>query len=53
MPEIPENSLESFFEKIDDHRRHNKLHKLTDVILIAICAVAAGTDTYEQTENFW
>lgn len=52
MPEVPENSLESFFERIDDHRRHNKLHKLIDVILIAICAVVAGADTYEQIENF-
>jgi predicted transposase YbfD/YdcC len=52
MPEIPENSLESFFERIEDHRHHNKLHKLIDVILIAICAVVAGADTYEQIENF-
>ncbi|MBU8910557.1 MAG: ISAs1 family transposase [Desulfobacterales bacterium] len=52
MPEVPENSLESFFERIDDHRHHNKLHKLIDVILIAICAVVAGADTYEQIENF-
>ncbi len=52
MPEVPEYSLESFFERIDDHRRHNKLHKLIDVILIAICAVVAGADTYEQIENF-
>lgn len=52
MPKVPEKSIESFFERINDHRRHNKLHKLIDVILIAICAVVAGANTYEQIENF-
>ena len=41
-----------FFERIDDYRRHNKIHKPIDIILIAICAVVAGADTYEQIENF-
>ena len=45
-------SITSFFEKIEDHRHHNKLHKLIDVIIIAICGVVAGADTYEQIENF-
>ena len=31
---------------------HNKLHKLIDVIIITICGVVAGADTYEQIENF-
>lgn len=45
-------TIESFFETIEDHRHHNKLHKLIDVIIIAICGVVAGADTYEQIENF-
>lgn len=45
-------SIESFFETVEDHRHHNKLHKLIDVIIIAICGVVAGADTYEQIENF-
>jgi len=52
MPEVPGKSIEFFFKRIDDHRRHNKLHKLIDIILIGICAVVAGADTYEQIENF-
>lgn len=52
MPKIPDKSIESFFEQIEDHRRHNKLHKLLDIIIIAICAVVSGADTYEQIENF-
>ena len=49
---MQDKSITSFFEKIEDHRRHNKLHKLIDIIIIAICGVVAGADTYEQIENF-
>ncbi len=52
MPKKTEKSIKSFFDKMEDHRRHNKLHKLIDVIVIAICGVVAGADTYEQIENF-
>jgi predicted transposase YbfD/YdcC len=52
MPKKTEKTIESFFSKMEDHRRHNKLHKLIDVIVIAICGVVAGADTYEQIENF-
>jgi len=45
-------TIDTFFEPIKDHRHHNKLHKLIDVIIIAICGVVAGADTYEQIENF-
>ncbi len=45
-------TIDTFFERIEDHRHHNKLHKLIDVIIIAICGVVAGADTYEQIENF-
>jgi len=46
------NTIDKYFETIEDHRHHNKLHKLIDVIIIAICGVVAGADTYEQIENF-
>ena len=49
---MQKNTFESFFENINDPRHHNKLHKLIDVLIIAICAVVAGADTYEQIENF-
>ena len=49
---MPEKTIEDFFKRIGDHRHHNKLHKLIDVIIIAICGVVAGADTYEQIENF-
>ncbi|MCP3943766.1 MAG: transposase family protein, partial [Desulfobacteraceae bacterium] len=36
--ELPmtEKTIDSFFGKIQDHRHHNRLHKLIDVIIIAI-----------------
>lgn len=49
---MQKNTFGSFFENIDDPRHHNKVHKLIDVLVIAICAVVAGADTYEQIENF-
>jgi predicted transposase YbfD/YdcC len=49
---MTKKTIDSFFEKIQDHRHHNRLHKLIDVIIIAICGVVAGADTYEQIENF-
>ncbi len=47
-----DNTIESFFKNIQDPRHHNKRHKLIDIILISICAVVSGADTYEQIENF-
>lgn len=52
MPKSKDESIETFFKTVEDPRHHNKLHKLIDVIIIAICAVVAGADTYEQIENF-
>lgn len=49
---MPTKSIDTFFETIEDPRHHNALHKLIDVIIIAICGVVSGADTYEQIENF-
>lgn len=45
-------NIDSFFGTVQDPRHHNKRHKLIDIIIIAICGVVAGSDTYEQIENF-
>lgn len=47
-----DNTIEPFFENIQDPRHHNKRHKLVDIIFISICAVVSGADTYGQIENF-
>lgn len=49
---MEQGTIDRFFEKVKDPRHHNRLHKLIDIIVIAICAVVAGADTYEQIENF-
>lgn len=47
-----EKTIEHFFKEIDDPRHHNRLHKLIDIIIISICAVISGADTYDQIETF-
>lgn len=43
-----EKIIDKYSEMIEDHRHHNKLHNLIDVLIIAICGVVAGAYTYEQ-----
>lgn len=45
-------TIDRYFEAVQDPRHHNRLHRLMDIILIAICAVVSGADTYEQIGNF-
>src|SRR3954470_8858407 len=36
----------------DPRRRHGQRHRLLDVIVIALCAVIAGSDTWQEVETF-
>jgi predicted transposase YbfD/YdcC len=46
-------SLEEIFGKIQDPRiDRTKLHKLIDIIIIAICAVICGAEGWEEIEEF-
>jgi predicted transposase YbfD/YdcC len=46
-------TIAEHFKDIDDPRiERSKLHKLTDIITIAICAVICGADTWEDIELF-
>jgi len=36
----------------DPRRRHGQLHRLLDVIAIALCAVIAGSNTWQEVETF-
>src|SRR5262245_3727888 len=36
----------------DPRRQHGQRHRLLDVIVIAICAVIAGSDTWQEVETF-
>ena len=46
-------SLEKSFSNVQDPRvNRTKLHKLQDIIIIAICAVICGAETWEEIEQF-
>jgi predicted transposase YbfD/YdcC len=41
-----------FFRELPDPRRHNVIHKLDDILVIAICAVICGADGWVEVELF-
>jgi predicted transposase YbfD/YdcC len=46
-------AVSRFFTRLrDPRRRHRKLHLLTDIISISICAVIAGADDWQQVVTF-
>lgn len=45
--------IEKHFGELEDPRiERTKLHKLLDILVIAICAVIAGADNWEDVEEF-
>jgi hypothetical protein len=45
----PDLSIPTFFAKLRDPRRaHRRLHRLQDILLIALCAVIAGAQDWQQ-----
>src|SRR5262249_30801258 len=46
-------SIAKHFRKLKDpRRRHGRLHLLQDIILIALCAVIAGAQDWQDIETF-
>jgi predicted transposase YbfD/YdcC len=41
-----------FADLPDPRRRHGQLHRLLDIIVIALCAVIAGSNTWQEVETF-
>lgn len=52
MVSKPVGSMTEHFGKIEDPRAENRKHKLVDIMVIAICAVICGADTWVDVENF-
>ena len=54
MPDKPIGSIESHFSELPDPRTdtHRIRHKLTDMVVIAICAVICGADSWVMVESF-
>jgi predicted transposase YbfD/YdcC len=49
----PDLSIPTFFARLKDPRRaHRRLHLLQDVIVIALCAVIAGAQDWQEIETF-
>ncbi len=45
--------LEEHFSELKDPRiERSRLHKLIDILIIAICAVICGADTWEDVADF-
>lgn len=40
------------FSAVPDPRAHNVCHKLGDILVIAICAVISGADTFSRVEQY-
>jgi predicted transposase YbfD/YdcC len=53
MEERISGAIEQHFGDLEDPRMdRTKLHKLIDILVIAICAVIAGADNWEDVEEF-
>src|SRR5213595_2761395 len=49
----PDLSIPQYFAKLKDPRRaHRRLHRLQDIIVIALCAVIAGAQDWQEIETF-
>jgi hypothetical protein len=49
----PDLSIPTFFAPLQDPRRaHRRLHHLQDIIVIALCAVIAGAQDWQEIETF-
>ena len=42
--------ITEYFSGVEDPRWHNRRHKLLDILIIAICAVICGADSWEDIE---
>jgi predicted transposase YbfD/YdcC len=46
-------SIPTYFARLQDpRRRHRRLHSLQDIIVIALCAVIAGAQDWQEIETF-
>jgi predicted transposase YbfD/YdcC len=46
-------SIQHHFASLRDPRRqHGQLHRLLDILVIALCAVIAGSNTWQEVETF-
>lgn len=52
MTNSPDTLFSKHFDGIEDPRRHNIHHLLHDILMIALCAVISGADSWTQVEEY-
>ena len=53
MTELKASSLVEHFAVLEDPRiERSKLHKLSDILVITVCAVICGADSWVEVEEF-
>jgi predicted transposase YbfD/YdcC len=53
MYAIPASTIAKYFEKLDDPRiDRTKLHLLSDILVIAVCAIICDADGWVDVENY-
>jgi predicted transposase YbfD/YdcC len=53
QPSNPDLSISRYFRTLKDPRRaHRRLHLLQDILVVALCAVIAGAQDWQEVETF-
>lgn len=53
QPSAPDLSITHYFHTLKDpRRRHRRLHRLQDILVIALCAIIAGAQDWQEIETF-
>ena len=53
QPQPPDLSIPRFFARLQDPRRaHRRLHRLQDIVVLALCGVIAGAEDWQQIVTF-
>ena len=52
MANSPQNHFEKHLDCIKDPRHHNTRHLLHDMLLIALCAIISGADSWTQVAEY-
>jgi hypothetical protein len=52
MPPSPASPFRKHLDCLKDPRRHNTRHLLYDILLIALCALISGADSWTQAAEY-
>jgi predicted transposase YbfD/YdcC len=52
MANSPDSLFVKHLDRIEDPRHHNKRHRLSDMLVIALCALISGADSWTQVAEY-